>query len=124
MGIYSDVAIMVKADALKRLPANVLEQLEQFDDQQVTPDGTIFAADMIKWGYTWCEPIQAALRVLGSENYRIVTACHDYPDANDDEGDWVDNPWNAYKSVSVSVKWRPAVYEWVETTPNTATTDQ
>jgi len=44
------------------------------------------------------------LRAQDASLYKIVEACHDYPESHDgDLGRWDDNPWGIERVVSVSI---------------------
>ena len=111
MGIYSDVAIAIKNEAfeaLSQVSQNMLRK--DFVLAEEHDEGMLYHSANIKW-YVNCDPEIAQLyqdlhNLEDEESFLILDACHDYPESRDNDlGEWHDNPWLPYKSVSVSVNW-------------------
>ena len=120
MGIRSDVAIAMKEYVYENLSPEVRKILKEwgFEEQSAyKPEnegclddaGRLFATTDVKW-YSGYEDVAALYKHFreahDAEDWRILQACHDYPDTNDgDEGGWHDNPFDFTKNVSVELAW-------------------
>ena len=110
MGIRSDVAIAIKKETFAAL--SVRSQMfvrETFGEAGENEEGLLFHTEYIKW-YTQSNPeitkLYEELYELDDESYLIIEACHDYPESTDgDIGGWIDNPWEVFRSVCVSIDW-------------------
>ena len=111
MGIRSDVAIAIKNEAFEVL--SVRSQMmvrEHFEEAaEIHDEGMLFHCKDIKW-YTGTDPdlirLYSELNELNDEDFLILQACHDYPETTDgDLGGWIDNPWEVYRDVRVSIDW-------------------
>jgi hypothetical protein len=111
MGIRSDVAIALKNNVLEGLSAESKKALDEWFGQtsSVTEEGVLFYEEGVKWYneiYTDLTALYSDLANFDEEDYLIVAGCHDYPESsNGDAGGWYENPWEVYKSWSVSVEW-------------------
>lgn len=111
MGIRSDIAIALKAEFVegfeqvaKDLNWNLEEMAENI---RVAPEGKLWHFTSIKW-YSTDNDVATLIEYLqecGEENYKTVEACGEYPESTEgDAGSWDDNPFRAYKAVSVSIE--------------------
>ena len=111
MGIRSDVAIALKNNVFKGLSAESKKTLDEWFGQtsSVTEEGVLFYEEGVKWYNELYDDLIALygdLAKFDEEDYLIVVGCHDYPESsNGDYGGWYENPWEVYKSWSVSVEW-------------------
>ncbi len=122
MGIRSDVAIAMKEYVYENLSPEVRKILEEWGFEEVSKyepqteknqdlddAGRLFATTDVKW-YSDYEDITALYKHMreahDEEDWRILQACHDYPETDDgDDGDWLDNPFDLSKHVSVELQW-------------------
>ena len=122
MGIRSDVAIAMKEYVYENLSPEVRKILEEWGFEEVSKyepqteknqdlddAGRLFATTDVKW-YTDYEDVTALYKHMreahDAEDWRILQACHDYPDTDDgDDGEWLDNPFDLSKHVSVELQW-------------------
>ena len=119
MGIRSDVAIALKNNVFEGLSAESKKTLEEWFQQAsgLTEEGVLFYAERVKWYNETYEDLIALyddLESFDEEDYLILVGCHDFPHTTEsDAGDWYDNPWDIYKSVSVRIVWEdpPSAYE-------------
>ena len=112
MGIRSDVAIALKNNVFEGLSAESKKTLDEWFGQtsSVTKEGVLFYEEGVKWYNECYDDLRAFYKDIESnfdeEDYLIVAGCHDYPESsNGDSGGWYENPWEVYKSWSVSVEW-------------------
>ena len=120
MGIRSDVAIAMKEYVYENLSPEVRKILEEWGFEEVSkyePEsekeqddaGRLFSTTDVKW-YSGYEDVTALYKHMreahDAEDWRILQACHDYPDTDDgDDGEWYDNPFDLSKNVSVELQW-------------------
>tara|TARA_Y100001973_G_C5207916_1_gene343045 strand:+ start:7564 stop:8016 length:453 start_codon:yes stop_codon:yes gene_type:complete len=117
MGIRSDVFVAVKNHIFLNLKEETQKFLAESSDQtSIKPlEGRAFIFESVKW-YVEDNPeiieLYEALRYLISspengfseEDFIIIEACGEYPDHEENNlGAWTDNPWEAYKEISVSI---------------------
>ena len=111
MGIRSDVAIALKNNVFEGLSAESKKTLDEWFGQtsSVAEEGVLFYEEGVKWYNELYDDLIALygdLAKFDEEDYLIVVGCHDYPESNNgDDGGWYENPWEVYKSWSVSVEW-------------------
>jgi hypothetical protein len=111
MGIRSDVGVALKHNVLRALENNpVVTKLLSESSQVLEEDeGKLFVFEHVKWyrglgGYEDIDALYSALSGEDDGDYRIVEACHDYPNSKDgDCGGWDDNPWDLCRSISVTL---------------------
>ena len=107
MSTQSDVGFAIKAEAFQRLPAEVRAFLESpyFTTKLDNPEGKLFAAEWVKWNEEYGDPgtLYKALREVDDEDFRLIEACHDFPEHDlGDRGAW-ENPWDLQRNVEVSL---------------------
>jgi len=113
MGIRSDVAVALKKNVWDGLSEESRSTLTEWfhEPESTTKEGHVLLHnEHIKWYHDSHKDLRdfysELLYNFDDEDYLIVKACHDYPETtNGDLGEWHDNPWNIYKSVSVSIQW-------------------
>ena len=121
MGVRSDVGIAMKEYVFQNLSEKAKKFLEEWEfderDAHLTPDekdednaGRLFVTSDVKWYSHDYEDIIAFMRHLhddhDEEDWLLLQACHDYPESTEgDAGEWDDNPFDFYKSVSVELNW-------------------
>jgi hypothetical protein len=113
MGVRSEVVVAMKMDIYNKLTAETVKWLnEDSDTQDLRSDGegVSFRFEFIKW-YADDDPeiIQLYKELDDADpdglDYLIIDACSEYPDnIENDRGGWDDNPWEYYKSVTVSIE--------------------
>ena len=119
MGVRSDVSIALKNNVFEGLSEESKKTLKEWFQQAsgLTEEGVLFYAEWVKWYNNYYEDLIALyndLENFDEEDYLILVGCHDYPHSTEsDAGDWHDNPWNIYKSVSVRIVTEdpPSTYE-------------
>jgi hypothetical protein len=111
MGIRSDVGICLKHHAYTGLCLKSKKLIEECFGEPVDRhvDGLLFHTEGIKW-YTSCDSgimtFYKDLENFDDKDYLIIEACGEYPQSTEGcAGEWYDNPWNLYKSVSVELCW-------------------
>ena len=124
MGIRSDVAICMKKSVVDSLSPGAQNFLEEwgFEEREKLVDehagdsedqsGTLFYTEDVKW-YSETYPdiikfLQHLERYYDEQDYYIIQACGEHPEADFQRGEWYDNPWNVYKAVSVELAWDSA----------------
>ena len=121
MGVRSDVGIAMKEYVFQNLSEKAKKFLEEweFEERSVyKPEnekdeddaGRMFVTSDVKWYSHDYEDIIAFMRHLNDdhdeEDWLLLQACHDYPESTEgDAGEWHDNPFDLYKSVSVELNW-------------------
>jgi len=111
MGIRSDVGICLRhwvylglSCKSKRLIRECFGEAEEHHTE-----GLLFHTEHIKWYSNTDSDIIAFFEDLGNfddKDYLIIEACNEYPQSTEGcAGEWYDNPWNLYKSVSVELCW-------------------
>jgi hypothetical protein len=110
MGVYSDVAICLKTNVIKKMSFRSMTFLYTLADcTDEEEEGKIFHVENIKWYWDSDFEIKeflAELNTFDDGDYYLIQACHDCPSAVDgDRGSWWKNPWGAEKCVDVSIKW-------------------
>tara|TARA_Y100000310_G_C20335028_1_gene647077 strand:- start:215 stop:559 length:345 start_codon:yes stop_codon:yes gene_type:complete len=111
MGIRSEVVACFKNEAYQGLSDEAKGTIKEYFGDYVErgPEGLLFYVDYVKWydsSYPDLISLYKELFEAEEDDFLIVVATPEHP--NDDESDiggWYDNPWNVYKSVSVSVEW-------------------
>ena len=119
MGIRSDVAVALKKNVFDNLSAGSRQTLSEWFGEPASVNGqghVLFYTEFVKWYFSSYEDLVALYAELldsfDEEEYLIVQACHDYPESTEgDLGGWYDNPWGAYRSVRVEVKWDHDKYD-------------
>jgi hypothetical protein len=107
MGVRSDVGLAVKKAAWEEAPESFRDfWISESDEVLEDDEGTLFVLKDYKW-YTDYEDIRDVLSYLRSrpEDYLCVEACSEYPDADSEEGEWRDNPWNLTLNISVTLSY-------------------
>ena len=120
MGVRSDVASAMKESVYENLSREAKKILEEWGFEEVSkyePEsekeqddaGRLFSTTDVKW-YSGYEDVTALYKHMreahDAEDWRILQACHDYPDTDDgDDGEWYDNPFDLSKNVSVELQW-------------------
>ena len=113
MGTRSDVVLCMKNKVYQELSAKSKVTIEEYfgDFENRTEEGLLFQALDIKWYYTCYSDLTelySDLSKADEEEYKLLTACNEYPDDRDaDIGYWDDNPWDITKEVSVHLEWFP-----------------
>jgi len=113
MGTRSDVVLCMKNKVYQELSDKSKATIQGYfgDFENRTEEGLLFQALDIKWYYTCYSDITelySDLSKADEEEYKLLTACNEYPDDIDgDLGYWDDNPWDINKQVSVSLEWYP-----------------
>jgi hypothetical protein len=124
MGIQSDVALAIKQELLNKLSDATKKNIINWfgnDEDTTKPEDVakdkkdgwlLFFASYIKWS-TLDEDIKLLHEELekndvedaeGCGSYRIIEACHDYPESDDGTaGTGLNNPWRICKNLSVCV---------------------
>ncbi len=109
MSTQSDVGLAIKREAFKGLPAEVREYLESspFSKLEDGCGNRLFTASWIKWHEEYGDPLTVALyialREVDDEDFRLIEACHDFPEHDlGDRGEW-DNPWDLQRNIAVSL---------------------
>ena len=111
MGTRSDVALCMKNQVYQELSDAAKATIKDYfgDFENRTEEGLLFQAHDIKWYYTCYSDITelySDLSKADEEEYKLLTACNEYPDDRDaDIGYWDDNPWDINKQVSVTLEW-------------------
>lgn len=105
----SEVVIALKK-SINDLIVEANPMLKYADNIYTHELGTLYHFDNIKWNDI--DPVVGTLYALLEQqspvDYLIIQACFDYPESSDgDKGKWVDNPWNLYRRISVSVNIGP-----------------
>ncbi len=105
MGTRSDVAIAIKAVHVEEFEAKFQALKNDADKIIERPEGKLYYFEDIKWNrYSEIDLYNWLNRIRISDGVLIVEACHDFPESNEgDTGEWIDNPWNVGKSVSVKI---------------------
>ena len=113
MGIRSDVGIAIKNDVYDQLSVRtklfIQDHFSQEDHiKEGEEGGRLFHTSDVKWYVDFSEiaRIYEELDKIDEmgESYLIIKGCYEYPESiEDDAGCWHDNPWDMYRSVSVSV---------------------
>ena len=108
MGSRSDVALAIHRDLAALISGE--QQKAWFSDCSVkrTEDGHhLYGWLNAKWYidfYSEISEMYAWLREQERDLYKIVVACHDYPESSEgDLGYWDDNPWGIERVTSVSI---------------------
>jgi len=107
MSTRSDVGIALKNNVFKALSAETRDFLESVCEAHKHEEGIFFHGEGLKW-YTLdggsIEKFYDELGAFDDSEFLVVEGCHDYPDSDEGSlGEWDDNPWGAYKAVSVSI---------------------
>lgn len=109
MSITSDVAVAIRNDVLESLSETSLNFLNQSDERHFSPDGTLFVFKDTKWYVyenTAINDLVTELKSKDTLGILVREACFDYPDSDENDfGDWLSNPWNLNKQVSVQLYW-------------------
>ena len=116
MGIRSDVGIAITNEVFDQLSVRtklfLQEDFSQEDHIKEGEDGgRLFHCSNIKWYRGGDKEIGRLYKELDKideegEGYLILEGCYDYPESDEGQaGNWWDNPWDLYKSVSVSVEY-------------------
>jgi len=110
MGVRSDVAVLMKHRVFASMPDLAKKLLSECDEEHRDDEGVLFHFLQVKWyGGKDIDALNDALDKEEDEDWLIIEACHDYPCTEDySTGDWVENPWNAFKQVSVSINIDPS----------------
>ena len=107
MGIRSDVGFACKSEIAKQVDELFPWVKEDADTVSELPEGTLYHFCDIKWHYELDKDIMALyawLKERNEDDYLIVEACGEYPESEEgDLGDWLDNPWNMRRRISVSI---------------------
>lgn len=103
----SDVGFACKAEIAKQIDELFPWVREEADTVSELPEGTLYHLTDVKWYYELDKEIKELytwLKEKEAGDYLIIEACYDYPSSeNGDLGDWLDNPWNMCRNISVSV---------------------
>ena len=116
MSSRSDVGIAIKKELLISLSPSIHGFLSEVaEEKHEREEGMLFVCRDVSWSQmnpaikelykelVNCEP-SVSTGVTDDGGYRIVEACFDYPDSDEnDQGGWLDNPWKLGKYVSVSL---------------------
>lgn len=109
MGTFSDVAFAIKKDSYETLSAESKSFLKEYADDTFTIEGDkLFIFNDIKWYPLSNESIRIftkELNNLDAETYKLVEACFEYPNSDEQRGCWEDNPWKIRLDVSVSLNY-------------------
>ena len=108
MGWACDVGLAVGLKSLSIITDNaeklVIELLEIATVHQKTDENgataTLYVWENINWnrGYWDTEALYHLLEKCPEEDYRIIVACPEYPDHDDDDaGHWFGNPFDLHK---------------------------
>lgn len=113
MSTRSQVAFAIHKDIV--LPEEVKEYFSDADDTVTAPEGTLYVFEDIKWAsepgvYADQDKVMEFLQEQEEGKWRMVEACHAYPDSSSDEGGWVENPFNLQRMVSVHLTWQEPVH--------------
>lgn len=107
MSTRSDVGIALKTNVFEALSTETRDFLEKAFEQYTHEEGVFFHATCLKW---YCfdgggiEKLYNELGELDGADFMLIEGCHDYPDLDEGSvGEWDDNPWGAYKAISVSI---------------------
>ena len=113
MGIRSDVGIAITNEVYDQLSVRTkLFLQENFSEEDHIKEGEeggrLFHASNIKWYPSYSEIARVYKELYeineDGESYLIIKGCYEYPESiEDDAGNWWENPWDMYRSVSVSV---------------------
>jgi len=107
MGIRSDVGIALKSELCKKAMLLPIELLRDSDLCLRHQEGSLFVWEDIKW-YIDNKEIATLYKLLKDsplDQYLVVEACHDYPEAGNNRGLWTDNPWNLCKTLTVALQY-------------------
>ena len=113
MGTRSDVVLCMKNKVYQELSDKSKVTIEEYfgDFENRTEEGLLFQAHDIKRYYTCYSDLTELYTDLSKadeDDYKLVTACNEYPDDRDaDIGYWDENPWEIAKQVSVHLEWFP-----------------
>jgi len=111
MGIRSEVVACFKNEAYQGLSDEAKRTIGEYFGDYVErgAEGLLFYVDYVKWydsSYADLISLYKELSEAEEDDFLIVVATPERPDFDEsDIGDWHENPWNVYKSVSVSVEW-------------------
>ena len=122
MGTRSDVAIAMKECVVNHLSPEARNFLEDwgfearaaYQPEHVDGDpddaGTLFVTEGAQWYHLDADEIQAFYTHLeechDEEDWLVVVACGEYPDYDEgNAGQWLDNPFNLHKRVTVELSW-------------------
>lgn len=107
MSTRSDVGIALKTNVFKALSDETRDFLEEVCEKYIHEEGVFFFGECLKWYVLDGGDIERFYDELGAfddSEFLVIEGCHDYPDSDEgSRGDWDDNPWGAYKAVSVSI---------------------
>lgn len=107
MGIRSDVGLTIHADYVDEFLKNLPEGWEDIGLNFKTEyDGHhLYVFNNTKWSdtYSYIRRFLEHLRKLPLEAYYLVEACFDYPNSENVEGEFVDNPFDLQSEVYVKL---------------------
>ena len=106
MGIRSDVGICVKKEFVSGLEEIFKKHDWDANETREAEEGNAYVFKYIKWYKDWDDvrEIDDYLQSIGGENFKVIEACHDYPESTDgDDGDWNDNPFSMSRNIEVSI---------------------
>ena len=108
MGTVSDVGVAIKEERWEAAPKDVKAFFLKGCDKTMKMKGVgrLFIFESVKW-YTNEDPIAKVLKFLREdpESYLAVEACSEYPSAEEQEGGWVDNPWQLRRNITVTLRY-------------------
>ena len=113
MGIRSDVALAIKNEAFLSLSPKSKQTIHDWfgkpSDRDHDEGAVLFQADSVKWYHECFQDLVELYSDLHQlpdcESYLLIKACDEYPaDEEADTGEWHENPFGIYKSVSVSIE--------------------
>ena len=116
MGVRSDVFLCLKNLAHDEMPERIKKMLKggYGASVQLHPEGSAYVIESVKWyvdEHQELRELYAYLDTLSLEEYRVIVACHDYPESTDgDQGAWFDNPWGARRVTTVSIEFQSFSY--------------
>jgi hypothetical protein len=108
MGTFSDVAFAIKKDSYEALSADAKNFLKEYADDTFTHEGDkLFIFNEIKWYPDDNGPIKDLIEELenfDSFTYKLIEACFDYPNSDNQIGCWED-PWGISLNIKVSLSY-------------------
>jgi len=107
MSTRSDVGIALKNNVFEALTPETRDFLEAVGTKYTHEEGVFFHGECLKW-YNMdggsIEKLYDELDALDEADFYLIEGCLDYPESDDGTvGEWDENPWEAYKAVSVSI---------------------